>query len=48
MNSKSPNPAGAVDAPMSFLFHRVHHRRRATDQQRSATAHAIDRSPSRG
>jgi len=28
------NPAGAVDAPMSSLFHRVRHRRRATDQQR--------------
>jgi hypothetical protein len=30
------NLAGAVDAPIAFLFGIVRHWRRATDQQRSA------------
>jgi FG-GAP-like repeat len=36
MNPERPNPAGAVDAPIAFLFHVGCHWRRATDQRRSA------------
>jgi hypothetical protein len=30
----TPKPAGAVDAPIAFLFHVGCHERRATDQHR--------------
>lgn len=29
-----PNPAAAVDVPITFLFRIVHQRRRATEQRR--------------
>ncbi len=32
---RTANPAGAVDAPIAFLFAFLRQRRRATDQQRS-------------
>src|SRR5689334_17844026 len=38
-NDKQANLAGAVDAPMTFLFASVCQRRRATDQHRSAAPH---------
>jgi len=36
--SNRHNPAGAVDAPMTFLASSLRLRRRATDQQRSAVS----------